>query len=440
VRRPVAWSIFPLLVLSGCKSSDDAGPGSDAGAVTVLDAPGTRAPFDARGRFCDLPGSLQFTAGGKAVVPGGFGPNLSFLTLPAGFCVHYFANVGNVRQIKFAPSGELFAASPTTSTTGGGAGGQQAIVVFPDDDGDGYADSMIMFLGNLPSTQGLLFANDGFFYYQDGTKIRRLAYKPGDRTPRSPGTQVVDINVFSSQIHWPKMLDQADDGTIYVSNGGDESEDCDPTHPFRGGILKLDGSPNGSFVSKGFRNPIAMACEHGKNQCFAVELSRDYSSPIGGREKLVPIRQGDDWGHPCCSTRDLPFKDLMPAPDCSKISPENVSFVIGHTPFGVAFETGKWPAPYSGSAIVPLHGAAGDWSGSKVVAIEIDTATGLPKPGTDLTGAPSGAMSDFATGWDDGTRSHGRPANVAFSADGRLFLGNDNNGDILWIAPLDLAP
>ena len=48
-------------------------------------------------------------------------------------------------------------------------------------------------------------------------------------------------------------------------------------------------------------------------------------------------------------------------------------------------------------------------------------------------------MDVFATGWDDGSREHGRPAAVAFAADGRLFLGNDNNGDIFWIAPLDLA-
>ena len=44
--------------------------------------------------------------------------------------------------------------------------------------------------------------------------------------------------------------------------------------------------------------------------------------------------------------------------------------------------------------------------------------------------------ADFATGWDDGTLSHGRPAAVAFSPDGRLFLSNDQKGDIYWFAPL----
>jgi len=440
--RPAPWSILWLAAVVTCKSDDATVPAApaDGGPSIVSDVGHVQVPFDARGRFCDLPGSVQFTAGGKVIVTGGVGSDLGFVTLPSGFCVHYFANVGNARQIRFAPGGELFVASPTTGTTGGGPGGQSAIVIFPDDDGDGVADSMITFLGGLPSTQGLLFANDGFFYYQDATKIRRLPYKAGDRMPRGPGAQVVDVTVYSSNGHWPKTLDQADDGTIYVGNGGDEGEACDETRPFHGGILKLDGSPNGALVSRGFRNPIAVGCEHGKNLCFAVELARDFSSTLGGREKLVPIRQGDDWGHPCCYTQGVPFSDVTPLPNCSTTSPESVSFVIGHTPFGVAFETGKWPAPYTGSAFVPLHGAAGSWVGSKLAAIEVDPSTGLPKSATDLTGAPSGAMSDFATGWDDGARAHGRPANVAFAADGRLFLGNDNNGDIVWIAPLDLAP
>jgi hypothetical protein len=47
-------------------------------------------------------------------------------------------------------------------------------------------------------------------------------------------------------------------------------------------------------------------------------------------------------------------------------------------------------------------------------------------------------MTDFGTGWDDGRRLHGRPANVTFARDGRLFIGNDNDGDIIWVAPLDL--
>ena len=388
---------------------------------------------------CNLPGSIQYTATGIVVVPGGAaGPDLSYLQVPTGFCVHYYGSVGNVRQLRFAPGGELFVSSPTTSTTGGGNGGMSSIAVLPDDDHDGVADSVLTFLDSLPSTQGLLFAG-GFLYYQDSTRIMRVPYAVGDRAPSGLPQEVADITIYSSIGHWPKTLDIADDGTMYVGNGGDQDTLCDPAHPFQGGILRLDGTPGGTPVAKGFRNPIAVRCARGHDRCFAIELGKDSSqAPDFGREKIVPIRQGDDWGFPCCATQNTPFASVMPTPDCSTVAAETESFYIGNTPFGIDFEPGAWPAPWTGAAFVTLHGAYGMWTGARVVAIAMDPATGLMLPGSDLGGSDTGSLADFATGWDDGRHDHGRPAPVTFTGDGRLFLGNDNNGTIVWIAPLSL--
>jgi glucose/arabinose dehydrogenase len=388
---------------------------------------------------CSLPGSIQYTPSGVIVVPGGSqGPDLSYLTVPTGFCVHYYGSVGNVRQLRRAPGGELFVASPTTSTTGGGQGGMSAIAVLPDDDHDGVADSVLTFLGSLPSTQGLLFAG-GFLYYQDGTTIMRVPYAVGDRTPSAASEEVANITIYTSIAHWPKTLDVADDGTMYVGNGGDQDDTCDPLHPFHGGILALDGTPGGSPVAKGFRNPIAVRCARGHDRCFAVELGKDSSqAPDFGREKIVPIRQGDDWGFPCCATENTPFAGITPTPNCATVASESESFYIGNTPFGIDFEPGAWPPPWGGSAFVTLHGSFGMWTGARLVAIAMDPTTGMPLPGSDLDGGDTGSLSDFAVGWDDGRRDHGRPAALTFTNDGRLFLGNDNDGTIVWIAPLAL--
>src|SRR5260370_26013388 len=174
---------------------------------------------------CSLPGSVQFTNGGKVVVPGGTtgamgcamgSSDLSFLSVPLGFCAHYFGNVGNARQIRFAPGGELFVASPTASTTSGGPCGQNAIVVLADDNGDGLADAPITFLSGLPSTQGLLFAN-GYLYYQDRSQVMRVRYARGDRLPTGAPAKVADVGLSTVQdsLHWPNSIDVADDGTLY---------------------------------------------------------------------------------------------------------------------------------------------------------------------------------------------------------------------------------
>jgi glucose/arabinose dehydrogenase len=396
--------------------------------------------------FCDLPGSIRYTSAGAVVVSGGVGTaSISFLRMPAGFCAHYFANIGNARQLRFAPNGDLFVASPSKTTTSGGANGKNAILVLPDDDRDGVADGApLNFLTGLPATQGILFAN-GYFYYQDDARILRVPYRSGDRAPSAPSQQVADfrmngsVGYYTSGLHWTKSMDQADDGTIYVANGSDQEEACVASRPFVGGIVKLDGTVAGKPVSKGFRNPTAVRCFRGHNLCFAAELSKDYSASQGGREKLVPIRDGDDWGFPCCATKDVPYSDIMPRPNCASITPDDVSFFIGDTPFGFDFERGRWAAPWSGAVFVALHGAAGSWAGERVVVVATNPATGMPKQGSNVPGITPGAMADFMTGWEErNMHLHGRPTSIEFAPDGRMFVGNDTNGDIFWIAPLDL--
>jgi glucose/arabinose dehydrogenase len=408
---------------------------------TQTAVPPTNTPtIAAAARFCDLPGSVQNSGAGVVVVPGGPAGvrDLTFMDLPVGFCAHFYAKIGNPRQLRFSPNGDLFVASPTMGSTGGGPGGRASVLIIPDDDHDGNGDAPTTFLNPVPATQGMLFT-DGYFYYQDGQRIMRLPYSPGDRTPAAPGEQVAKIDMYYSSLHWPKPMDVADDGTIYVGNGGDQDERCTPARPFHGGIFALDGSVGGLPVAKGFRNPISVRCARGHNLCYAIELARDYTAGIGGREKLVPIRQGGDWGFPCCATANKPFPDISPAPNCSNVVEEAGAFYIGNTPFDLDFEPGKWPEPWRNRVFVPLHGAYGTWQGARVVAMALDPITGEVLPGSDLSGSSMGSMMDFITGWDDSTLSHGRPANVAFAADGRLFLSSDTVGEIYWIAPLDLT-
>ena len=220
---------------------------------------------------------MQTTAAGLAIVPGGppGTPDLTFLNLPIGFCAHYFADVGNTRQIRFAPGGELFVASPTRVTSSNGRNGRAAIVVLPDDDRDGSADTALSFMEGMDETVGLLFTG-GFLYFQDGTRIMRVPYAAGDRTASGEVEEVANITLHVSALHWPKALDISDDGTIYLTNGGDEADPCPMPKPFLGGILKLeDGKPGGVPVAKGFRNPISLRCVRGRGMCFAIELTRD---------------------------------------------------------------------------------------------------------------------------------------------------------------------
>jgi glucose/arabinose dehydrogenase len=440
----------------GANGSVDAGSGRDASFDVTPPPPGD---------FCGLPGSLVFTNDTSIQIPGNAGdPDLSWLTLPNGFCAHYYASVPSARQVRVAPGGEVFVASPSRSTAGGAPTGVGAIVVVPDDNKDGYGDPSVHFQdtsvadagtgGVLSDVEGMLFAN-GFFYYQDGTTIQRVPYTTGTRQNASTQTQMIDVNVYVDVFHWPKTLDMADDGTIYVTNGSTDGEWCLEPHIVQGAILAVDGTANGKVIAHGFRNPQYMRCQHGHNHCFVNELTKDFSSSVGGREKLLLFGPGQDWGFPCCASKDLPFpvpppeKGEPPWPskaDCSMVQSDQNAFIVGSTPFGLDFEPGLWPTGYQKNVFIAMHGAVGSWIGARVVTIPTDPTSGLPFPATNQDGGVSGPMTDFITGWDDsatqpmmlGSRAHGRPSDVTFGADGRMFVANDFDGTILWVAPIGL--
>jgi|HubBroStandDraft_4_1064222.scaffolds.fasta_scaffold18632_2 hypothetical protein len=452
-------------------TSADMGDASDGGpTIIALDALAPDANvIPEAGDFCALPGSLIATAQGIVImpaadgsVPDAGGPDLSWLSVPVGFCVHYFANVPHNRQLRFAPDGDLFAASPSTGTAGGSVDipNNGGILVLPDDNHDGVADSTNMFLP-VASVQGMVFAN-GNLYFQNDTNIEMIPFATGERTLPPSLAKGSDYPLFfplgSAQVlqdpgglqgHWPKNIDVAQDGTFYVTNGSYQSQACESTNPVFGSIWKassLSAGATASEVAKGFRNPIAMRCEPNHDVCLAVELSLDGSGSAGGREKIVPVRQGDDWGFPCCASQYTPFGgaeyqdtgDLVTAVDCAGVAAENVSFEIGHSPFGIDYETGRWPAPWTDRAFVPLHGDVGTWFGARIVAIALDPDTGLPLPASELDAATGDNLLTFATGWDDGMQDHGRSTTIAFAPDGRMFIGNDWNGVVVWMAPVNL--
>jgi glucose/arabinose dehydrogenase len=277
------------------------------------------------------------------------------------------------------------------------------------------------------------FANGGF-YFQDGASVYRVPYANGDQTPQATPTQLMDVTYYADTLHWEKPLDLAADGTLYVGNGGSQGDECGGS--VHGAILAADGAVgDGDMVATGLRWPTALRCT-AAGSCLAVEDAEDYTEAEGGRSKLFAIHQGDDWGFPCCAAPNTPYSDAPPTTDCSGVAVEPVSFVVSDDPMGLDVEPGAWPAAWKGQAFVALAGAAGTYVGARIVAVGLDAA-GRPVVGSDLGGADTGSMTDFATGWDDGTSgSHDYPFDVAFSADGRLYVANAGNGEIFWIAPI----
>ncbi|MBL8602943.1 MAG: hypothetical protein JNK72_13545 [Myxococcales bacterium] len=414
----------------------DAGPAVDAGDAGLVDSGGGDAvvPSDGprpTGTWCDLP------------VPRG-GEVPSAIRVPDGFCIRRFALADTTtspreipltpRVLAFAPSGELFVSSPSTGTPGGSPQGRGAIVRLTDSNFDGLADTTAptatTFLGRVDSVHGLLFSN-GFLYYTVDDAVMRLPYQPGDVTARAPVAQHDVVAELDFQ-RWTHTLAQGTDGSIYVSMGQYDVSTCPAPNPRQGSVLRVGGTAPraGETIAVGFRNPMYLRCK-AWGACYAMELTHDGWGGIGGTEKLVELRRGDDYGFPCCIERGRVVPGVQNATArCAAVTADVQQYRLQDTPFGFDWAPSSWPAPYAGSFFGGFHGAVGSWVNAGVRWAPVDTSTHRPNR----------AVEFFVSGFGRTDSVSGqRVADLVFAPDGRMFFSDDQAGAIYWVAPRNLA-
>ena len=351
------------------------------------------------------------------------------LTVPAGFCVRKFADVPTARVLAFAPNGDVFVSSPSARTAGGAPSGAAAIYALTDG-GSGVASVALYKQGaDLETVHGLAFLSNRLLYTVEGA-VNSLPYKAGDRSAlgKTP-TQYADLSDTGIYERWTHTLAVAEDGSVYVSRGQFDNDSCPPPTPRSGSILRIGTgqSVKGDVVVSGLRNAMYLRCLPWG--CFGAELSGDNWDGIGGKEKLIQLKDGDDYGYPCCVDHDVPRPDLSPAPDCSRTAVSIQTYVLHDTPFGFDWETGnEWPAPYRGAFFVGMHGSVDTWVGTRLGWATVDATSHRP----------TGPLQDFVTGFGLKGPVVGRVADVRFAPDGRLFFTDDQGGAVYWVAPITL--
>jgi len=404
------------VALGGCGDTGADNAVLDSGVVHPPRMPFTREP--GRQYFCDLPA-----------------PDVAQAGLPYGFCVRRFAGLRAPRVMAFAPNGDLFVAAPSVRTPGGAAPGRGEIVVLSDDNRDGVAESTV-FAGGLNDIHGLLFARDGWLYYTRTDGVYRTVYSPGQRqASATPPERVADLSGLAPGPRWTHTLVQSGDGTIYVSQGQYGSYTC-PSSPFAGAIFRVDATASGArpaLVSSGYRNPMYLRCDPTGARCYAAELSDDAWHPrtgVLGREKLVLINPGEDYGYPCCAGQGAVAPPGRTRSDCQAVTRELGTWPLHDTPFGMDFERGQFPAPWRGGFFVAQHGAFATWTNTKIIWSPVDPATGHP----------TGQWQDFVTGWGLSAQGiRGRLTDLVFAPDGRMFFSDDEGGGVYWLSPEPLA-
>ena len=349
----------------------------------------------------------------------------------SGFCLKEYALIPEARAITFAPNGDLFVASPSESAPGGANGGAAAIMLLSDDDHDGVAEAHV-FLSTLDDkgtkatdVHGLALGG-GYLYFTTKATVWRTPYVDGQRMATGYPEDLGLPAAYGTGGRWTHGLARSVGGTLYTSRGGYAT--CGAS-ALPGDIGTIAADNTFSYVAKGFRNPMYLRCHRTDEVCAAMELGEDLES--GATEKMLKLQPNTNYGFPCCHSKDLPASSGNNV-SCADITKEDAWFPLSNTPFGFDWETGMWPAPFTGGVFVALHGSAysaPSWQGAAIVYAPTDPTTHMPTQD----------WAPFQGGWGPNGSVLDRPADIAFSSDGRMFIADDTSGSIFWMAPTTLA-
>jgi len=333
---------------------------------------------------------------------------------PAGTVVSRFAeDIANVRFLRFAPGGALFASVPR---------GGRVVRLEPDRDGDGRSDGRHDFLTGLNRPHGLDFF-DGWLYVAETDAVGRARFDAAAGAPPSAFERIV-TGLPGGGNHWTRTLRFGPDGWMYVSIGS-SCNACREKDRRRAAILRFlpDGSGEEVFAT-GLRNSVGFDWRPADGQLYATDNGRDLLGDDFPPCELNRVVRGGFYGWPVANGNRVPDPDFGRGNGAriEQSTPPVHGFRAHNAPLGMTFLRGeRVPEEYRGAAVVALHGS---WNrtrkdGYKVVSLHW-TRDGRIEERDFLTG--------FLGSTDDDVI--GRPVDVAQGLDGSVYVSDDYAGSV----------
>lgn len=354
-------------------------------------------------------------------------------TAPRGFHVERIASIPQVRELAFAPNGDLFA----------GSAGDDVYIV-PHAGSEPQTARVFVHVGDAPAA-GVSFAADTL-YVATQHAIWRVEYHTGDLRARSAAVKIASVRQGSpppgsdGDVHITSSV--VSDGRHIYAGVGSSCNACVETDPTRATIGEVK---NGRYrvIAKRIRNAVALAIDPATGSLWAGDIGQDELPPGHPYEFIDDVgarRAPVDYGWPFC------FENRRQKPgtsqDCGNVAVPRVIFPAYESPIGAVFyplhANGRYafPAKYAGGIFVTLHGS---WHGPaqglagyvppRVVFVPMHG--GSPQRAADWND-PQTQWSEFAGGYQEGGSAtrEGRPTGIAVGPQGGLFIGDDRTGAI----------
>jgi len=356
-------------------------------------------------------GALALLLAGCGASPASDGPSAAAQEgLPRGFALSVYAEgLERARFMSFAPDGTLYVGTNSDK-----------VYALPDKNGDGRADTVIVFSSGLRSPHSVAF-KDGWLYVGETHRVIRLRDTDGDLKADEQEVMVADLPAGGQ--HFTRTIGFGPDGALYVSVGS-SCNVCQESDRRRAAILRFkDSNSKAELHATGLRNAVGFAWHPATKEMWATDNGRDWLGDELPPEELDLVRSGDDHGWPYCYGQRVPDPDLGSRERCAATQPATFEMPAHSAPLGLEFYTGaQFPEEYRGDLFIAFHGS---WNrsvptGYKVVRVRF-------KDGRPV------AMEDFVDVWFQGGRVQHRPVDVKTGPDGALYVSDDRGGAIFRV-------
>lgn len=316
-----------------------------------------------------------------------------------------FADVFQPTSLAFDQAGRLFASSRDGT-----------IHVLSDEDGDGRADSDVVFSFGFNIPLGIAISPDGeTVYVSSYSKISTLRDSDGDLVPDEIASLVSGLPVGR---HQNNNLKFGPDGMLYMGVGS-TCDACAEPDPRSATLMRFDPQTGeGEVYATGLRNSYDLAFHPFSGDLFATDNGRDDLGPDAPAEELNLIFQGADYGWPGCW-------DEQVGPECSGTETAVAFFESHASANSLDFYVGdRFPSEYgSGNEFTTAYVAVyGSW-------VKPDAATGVARVRLAASGESYTSDVSWFAQWPGGM-----PLGIVVGADGALYVGDYPNSRIYRIS------
>ena len=345
---------------------------------------------------------------------------LARLKVPAGFKVEIAASgLGKPRMMEMGADGSLYVTRRD----------QGDVLLLKDTDGDGRFDEMHTVLAMFKGVHGIAIKGQDMFLVANREMKRYKILADG-----SLGDSSTIVNDLPDGGQHPnRTMHFGPDGKLYLSVGSD-CNDCGPSNPEHATMLIVDTATGmRSFFARGLRNTIGFDWYPNSNDMWGADNGSDMKGDELPYEELNKIVQDGHYGWPLVYNKQVVDETREDPPGTTKAAfakttvPDVMEFPAHSAPIEFKFlqNASGFPAAYRDDALVCWHGS---WNRSKPQGYKVQRIL-------FENGKPIGA-EDFVTGFlsADGTTRFGRPAGLAVSPSGAVYISDDENGIIYKVS------